>query len=33
MEGSTSSFRILLLSVFPNAVAGGVETFVYSYGH
>jgi O-antigen/teichoic acid export membrane protein len=31
-EGSTS-FQILLLSVFPNAVAAGVDTLVYSYGH
>lgn len=30
-EGSTS-FQILLLSVFPNAVAIGVDTLVYSYG-
>jgi O-antigen/teichoic acid export membrane protein len=31
--GGSTSFQILLLSVFPNAVAGGVETLVYSYGH
>jgi O-antigen/teichoic acid export membrane protein len=32
IEG-TLSFQILLLSVFPATVAGGVETLVYSYGH
>jgi O-antigen/teichoic acid export membrane protein len=31
-EGSTS-FQILLLSVFPDTVAAGVETLVYSYGN
>ena len=31
-EGSPS-FQILLLSVFPNTVAAGVETLVYSYGN
>ena len=32
VEGALS-FQILLLSVFPATVAGGVETLVYSYGH
>jgi O-antigen/teichoic acid export membrane protein len=32
VEG-TLLFQILLLSVFPSIVAGGVETLVYSYGH
>ena len=32
VEG-TLPFQILLLSVFPNTVAGGVQTLVYSYGH
>lgn len=32
VEG-TLSFQILLLSVFPNTVAAGVETLVYSYGY
>jgi O-antigen/teichoic acid export membrane protein len=32
VEGALS-FQILLLSVFPNIVTGGVETLVYSYGH
>ena len=32
VEGALS-FQILLLSIFPNIVAGGVDTLVYSYGH
>lgn len=32
VEGALS-FQILLLSVFPATIAGGVETLVYSYGH
>jgi O-antigen/teichoic acid export membrane protein len=32
VDGSTS-FQILLLSVFPNTIAAGVDTLVYAYGH